>query len=135
MIKMREDFSEDYFVTEDAINTVVSELTGIPVGRLDTGEKVRLRNLELEMGKRIKGQERAVKSIAKAIRRARSGMRDPKRPVSSFLFCGPTGVGKTELCKSLADTYFGREKDMITIDMSEYMDRFSTSRLIGAPPG
>jgi len=135
MIKMREDFDEDYFVTEDAINTVVSELTGIPIGRLDTGEKVRLRNLELEMGQRIKGQDRAVKSVAKAIRRARSGMRDPKRPVSSFLFCGPTGVGKTELCKSLADTYFGREKDMITIDMSEYMDRFSTSRLVGAPPG
>jgi len=135
MIKMREDFDEDYFVTEDAINTVVSELTGIPIGRLDTGEKVRLRNLELEMGQRIKGQDRAVKSVAKAIRRARSGMRDPRRPVSSFLFCGPTGVGKTELCKSLASTYFGREKDMITIDMSEYMDRFSTSRLVGAPPG
>lgn len=126
---------EDYFVTEDAITQVVSEITGIPVGRLDNGEKARLRSLELDMGKRIKGQERAVKSVAKSIRRARSGMRDPKRPVASFLFCGPTGVGKTEVCKSLADTYFGREKDMIRIDMSEYMDRFSTSRLVGAPPG
>jgi len=135
MIKMSSNFEEDYFVTEDAITEVISEISGIPIGRLDTGEKVRLRNLELEMGKRIKGQERAVKSVAKAVRRARSGMRDPKRPVASFLFCGPTGVGKTELCKSLADTYFGREKDMISIDMSEYMDRFATSRLVGAPPG
>uniref|UniRef100_A0A7S3Q7P1 Clp R domain-containing protein n=2 Tax=Chaetoceros debilis TaxID=122233 RepID=A0A7S3Q7P1_9STRA len=135
MIKMSDDFDEDYFVTEDAITQVISEISGIPVGRLDVGEKSRLRNLELDMGKRIKGQERAVKSVAKSIRRARSGMRDPKRPVASFLFCGPTGVGKTELCKSLAETYFGREKDMITIDMSEYMDRFATSRLVGAPPG
>ena len=135
MIKMSENFDEDYFVTEDAITQVVSEISGVPVGRLDTGEKARLRSLELDMGKRIKGQERAVKSVAKSIRRARSGMRDPKRPVASFLFCGPTGVGKTEVCKSLADTYFGREKDMITIDMSEYMDRFATSRLVGAPPG
>lgn len=135
MVKMSETFDEDYYVTEDAITQVVSEISGVPVGRLDTGEKTRLRNLELDMGKRIKGQERAVKAVAKSIRRARSGMRDPKRPVASFLFCGPTGVGKTELCKSLADTYFGREKDMITIDMSEYMDRFATSRLVGAPPG
>lgn len=135
MVKMSKNFDEDYFVTEDAITRVVSQISGVPVGRLDIGEKTRLRSLELDMGKRIKGQERAVKSVAKSIRRARSGMRDPKRPVASFLFCGPTGVGKTEVCKSLADTYFGREKDMITIDMSEYMDRFSTSRLVGAPPG
>jgi len=133
MVKMSLD--ENYFVTEDAIELVVSEISGIPVGRLDTGEKARLRNLEIEMGKRIKGQERAVKAVAKSIRRARSGMRDGKRPVANFLFCGPTGVGKTELCKALAETYFGREKDMIRIDMSEYMDRFSTSRLVGAPPG
>ena len=91
MIKMSDNFDEDYFVTEDAITQVVSEISGIPVGRLDVGEKARLRNLELNMGVRIKGQERAVKSIAKSIRRARSGMRDPTRPVSSFLFCGPTG--------------------------------------------
>ena len=91
MIKMTDDFEEDYFVTEDAITQVISEISGIPVGRLDVGEKARLRNLELNMGERIKGQERAVKSVAKSIRRARSGMRDPKRPVSSFLFCGPTG--------------------------------------------
>jgi len=135
MVKMSDNFEEDYFVTEDAINTVISELTNIPIGRLDVNSKVQLQNLELDIGKRIKGQSRAVKAIAKAIRRARAGMRDPKRPTSSFLFCGPTGVGKTEVCKSLADTYYGREKDMITIDMSEYMDRFSLSRLVGAPPG
>lgn len=135
MVKMSDDFDEDYFVTEDAIAQVVSEISGIPIGRLDGGEKARLRNLELDIGKRIKGQERAVRSVAKSIRRARSGMRDPRRPVSSFLFCGPTGVGKTEVCKSLADTYFGREKDLISLDMSEYMDRFATSRLVGAPPG
>jgi ATP-dependent Clp protease ATP-binding subunit ClpC len=135
MVKMSKKFDENYFVTEDAITEVISQISGIPVGRLDLGERSKLKNLELEMGKRIKGQERAVKSVAKAIRRARSGLRDPKRPVASFLFCGPTGVGKTELCKSLADTYFGREKDIISIDMSEFMDRFATSRLIGSPPG
>lgn len=135
MVKMSDTFDEDYFVTEDAITQVVSEISGVPVGRLDNDQKAKLRTLELDIGKRIKGQERAVKAVAKSIRRARSGMRDPKRPVASFLFCGPTGVGKTELCKALADTYYGREKDMITIDMSEYMDRFATSRLIGAPPG
>lgn len=134
MVKMSED-GETFYVTEDAIQSVVAEITGIPVGKLDTGEKTRLKNLEEELEKRIKGQSPAVRSVAKAIRRARSGMRDGKRPVSSLLFCGPTGVGKTELCKALAETYYGEEKSMIRIDMSEYMDRFSTSRLIGAPPG
>eukprot|EP00536_Pseudo-nitzschia_multiseries_P013600 jgi/Psemu1/68775/estExt_Genemark1.C_5930002 len=134
MVKMAED-GESYYVTEDTIQIVVAEITGIPVGKLDTGEKARLKNLEEELEKRIKGQSPAVRSVAKAIRRARSGMRDGKRPVASLLFCGPTGVGKTELCKSLAETYYGEEKSMVRIDMSEYMDRFSTSRLIGAPPG
>lgn len=134
MIKMAED-GETYYVTEDAIQTVISEVTGIPVGKLDTGEKARLQNLEAELEERIKGQSQAVRSVSKAIRRARSGMRDGKRPVASLLFCGPTGVGKTELCKALAETYYGEEKSMVRIDMSEYMDRFSTSRLIGAPPG
>jgi len=134
MIKMNNN-EEDYFVTEDAITSVVSEISGIPVGRLETGERERLRNLELIMGERIKGQSQAVKVVAKAIRRARTGMRDGKRPVASLLFMGPTGVGKTEVTKTLADVYFGREKDMIRIDMSEYMDRFSTTRLIGSPPG
>mmetsp|Transcript_50807 Transcript_50807/g.54991 ORF Transcript_50807/g.54991 Transcript_50807/m.54991 type:complete len:731 (-) Transcript_50807:64-2256(-) len=135
MIKMSEDEEESFYVTEDAIQTVVAEITGIPVGKLDTGEKARLKNLENELEKRIKGQTPAVRAVAKAIRRARSGMRDGKRPVSSLLFCGPTGVGKTELCKCLAETYYGEEKNLVRIDMSEYMDRFSTSRLIGAPPG
>jgi ATP-dependent Clp protease ATP-binding subunit ClpC len=134
MIKMREG-TENYYVTEDAVTEVISEMSGIPIGRLDTGEKARLQNLEAEIGKRIKGQDQAVRAVCKAVRRARSGMRDSRRPVSSFLFVGPTGVGKTELCKALAETYFGQEKDMIRIDMSEYMDRFSVSRLIGAPPG
>ena len=93
MVKMAED-GESFYVTEDAIQTVVSEITGIPVGKLDTGEKARLMTLEEELEKRIKGQSGAVRSVAKAIRRARSGMRDGKRPVSSLLFCGPTGVGK-----------------------------------------
>jgi len=136
MVKMMElEADEDYYVTEDSITEVISEISGIPVGRLDTGEKTRLINLEREIGERIKGQDKAVKAVAKSIRRSRSGMRDGKRPVASFLFCGSTGVGKTELCKALAETYFGQEKDMIRIDMSEYMDRFSTSRLVGAPPG
>ncbi|CAJ1965822.1 unnamed protein product [Cylindrotheca closterium] len=134
MIKMRED-GETFFVTEDAIEEVISEISGIPLGKLDTDEKSRLKNLEAELEKRIKGQSPAVRAVAKSIRRARSGMRDGRRPVASLLFCGPTGVGKTELCKSLAETYYGQEKDIIRIDMSEYMDRFSTSRLIGAPPG
>ncbi len=93
MVKMNED-DETYFVTEDAIAAVISEITGIPLGKLDNGEKTRLNNLEQEMGKRIKGQDPAVRAVAKAIRRARSGMRDGKRPVASMLFCGPTGVGK-----------------------------------------
>lgn len=135
MIKMSDTFEENYYVTEDTVTDVISQMSGIPIGRLDLGEKSRLRSLELEIGKRIKGQDRAVKAVAKSIRRARSGLRDPKRPIASFLFCGPTGVGKTELCKALASTYFGREKDMIAIDMSEYMDRFATSRLVGSPPG
>lgn len=133
MVKMNDE--ENFYVTEDSVTAVISEMSGIPLGRLDTGEKSRLQNLEEEIGQRIKGQEPAVRAVAKSIRRARSGMRDGKRPVSSFLFVGPTGVGKTELCKALAETYYGQEKDMIRIDMSEYMDRFSVSRLIGAPPG
>jgi ATP-dependent Clp protease ATP-binding subunit ClpC len=134
MLKMAEE-EENFYVTEDTIAQVISEISGIPIGKLDTGEKARLRNLEEEIQKRIKGQNTAVRSVAKAIRRSRSGMRDGKRPVASLMFCGPTGVGKTELCKALAETYYGQEKDMIRLDMSEYMDRFSTSRLVGAPPG
>lgn len=127
--------SGPFEVTEDDIAEVISEMTGIPVGKLDKGEKGRLKNLEVALEERVKGQRPAIRSVAKSIRRARSGMRDGKRPVANFMFCGSSGVGKTELCKALAEVYFGQEKDMIRIDMSEYMDRFSTSRLIGAPPG
>jgi len=113
----KEDVSKSYemIVTEDTIAEVVAQFTGIPVGKLDTGEKERLRNLEQEMGKRIKGQERAVKAVAKAVRRARSGLRDGKRPVASFFFCDPTGVGKTELCKSLSQKYYGQEKILFAL--------------------
>lgn len=131
----------DYFVTEDDVATVVAELTGIPVGRLDTGEKERLRRLEFDIGARVKGQDQAVREVAKAVRRARSGLSDARRPTCSFMFAGPTGVGKTELTKALAQFYYGggdkgsEERNMVRIDMSEYMDRFSTTRLIGSPPG
>jgi len=114
---------------------VVSEITGIPTGQIDTEEKSILRNLNSILAKRIKGQDGAIAAVVKAVRRSRTGMRDGDRPIANFLFFGPTGVGKTELCKALADAYFGAEKAMVRIDMSEYMDRFSTSRLIGSPPG
>jgi len=122
-------------VTEHTIGEIVSEWSGIPLGKLETKEMDLLRALEEDMGKRVKGQSRAVRGVARAIRRARAGLRDPRRPVASFMFAGPTGVGKTELCKTLAETYFGSEKDMIRIDMSEYMEKHSVSRLTGPPPG
>ena len=132
----QDDLPEDFFVvTEENIATVVSEISGIPVGKLDRDEKAKLIRLEKDISNRVKGQDAAVRSVAKAIRRARSGLRDQTKPVATFMFCGPTGVGKTELCKALAQTYYGREKDIIRIDMSEYMERFSVSRLVGAPPG
>ncbi|KAL9181327.1 hypothetical protein ACHAXT_010132 [Thalassiosira profunda] len=141
MVKLEDDGTEDdlpddfFVVTDDNIATVVSEISGIPVGRLDRDEKARLMRLEADIAKRVKGQDEAVRSVARAVRRARSGLRDQTKPVATFMFCGPTGVGKTELCKALAQTYYGREKDIIRLDMSEYMERFSVSRLVGAPPG
>jgi len=129
------DSDEPAIVTEHTMAEVISEWSGVPIGKLESGEMDRLRALEADMTLRVKGQGRAVRGVARAIRRARSGLRDPKRPVASFLFCGPTGTGKTELCKTLAETYFGSEKDMIRIDMSEYMEKHSVSRLIGPPPG
>mmetsp|Transcript_11669 Transcript_11669/g.17719 ORF Transcript_11669/g.17719 Transcript_11669/m.17719 type:complete len:870 (+) Transcript_11669:1-2610(+) len=122
-------------VTEQTMTQVVSEITKVPVGKLDTSESDRLMKLESELEGRVKGQQRAVRAVARAVRRARSGLRDTSRPIASFMFCGPTGVGKTELCKTLAETYFGNEKDMIRIDMSEYMEKHTVSRLIGSPPG
>jgi ATP-dependent Clp protease ATP-binding subunit ClpA len=118
MIKQNED-EESCYVTEDAIQTVVSEITGIPVGKLDTGEKSRLSNLEIEIGKRIKGQNPAVRAVSKAIRRARSGMRDGKRPISSLLFCGPTGVGKVRnekrKRKNVTDSIYDLDTMVLTL--------------------
>ncbi len=122
-------------VTEDDIASVVSGWTGIPVTRLTEDEGERLLKLEETMHARVVGQDEAVRAVAKAIRRGRVGIKDPKRPIGSFLFLGPTGVGKTELCKTLAEAMFGDENAMIRIDMSEYMERHTVSRLIGAPPG
>jgi len=122
-------------VTEQTVANVISEWSNIPMGKLETDEGDRLMVLESEMEKRVKGQARAVRAVARAVRRARAGMRDTTRPIASFMFCGPTGVGKTELCKTLAETYYGNEKDMIRIDMSEYMEKHSVSRLTGPPPG
>jgi len=122
-------------VTEHTVAKVISEMSNIPIGKLESTETDKLLELESEMTHRVKGQERAVRSVARAVRRSRSGLRDMGRPIASFLFCGPTGVGKTELCKTLAATYFGSEKDMVRIDMSEYMEKHSVSRLTGPPPG
>ncbi|GAX19174.1 ATP-dependent Clp protease ATP-binding subunit ClpC [Fistulifera solaris] len=127
--------TEKPIVTHHTIARVVSELSGVPVGQIELEEMDRLRDLEQEFSKRVKGQHRALRSVARAIRRARSGLRDPNRPVASLLFCGPTGTGKTLLCKTLAATYFGAERNLIRIDMSEYMDKHTVSRLTGPPPG
>ena len=122
-------------VTEDEISTVVSKWTGIPVSKLAEGEKEKLLHLEEILHQRVVGQDEAVKKVSEAIIRARAGIANPNRPIGSFLFLGPTGVGKTELGKTLAATLFDDEKNMIRIDMSEYMEKFSVTRLIGAPPG
>ncbi len=122
-------------VTDENIAQVVAEWTGVPLTQLKKSESERLVNLEKVMHQRVIGQDEAVTVVAKAIRRARSGLKDPSRPIGSFMFLGPTGVGKTELAKALAAAMFGSEDNMIRIDMSEYMEKYSTSRLIGAAPG
>ncbi|MBB5336703.1 ATP-dependent chaperone ClpB [Pectinatus brassicae] len=122
-------------VAEEDIAKVVSRWTGIPVAKMMTGEREKLIHLEDELHKRVIGQDEAVKSVSEAILRARAGIKDPNRPIGSFIFLGPTGVGKTELAKTLAESLFDDEKSMIRIDMSEYMEKHSVSRLIGAPPG
>ncbi len=122
-------------VDSDDIADVLGQWTGIPVNKLQETESKRLMNLEQELHKRVIGQEEAVSAVARAVRRARSGIKDPNRPIGSFMFLGPTGVGKTELAKSLAEVMFGSEEDLIRIDMSEYMEKFTTSRLVGSPPG
>ncbi|EUJ16828.1 ATP-dependent Clp protease ATP-binding subunit [Listeria aquatica FSL S10-1188] len=122
-------------VTEEIVAEVVSSWTGIPVTKIAETETDKLLNMEKVLHQRVIGQDEAVKAVALAVRRARAGLKDPKRPIGSFIFLGPTGVGKTELAKALAESMFGDESAMIRVDMSEYMEKFSTARLVGSPPG
>jgi len=122
-------------VTEEDIARVISTWTGIPVSRLQEGEREKLVQMEKRLGDRVIGQKDAVEAVANAVRRARAGLQDEDRPIGSFLFLGPTGVGKTELSKALAEFLFDDEGSMVRIDMSEYMEKHSVARLIGAPPG
>ena len=131
----KKDSEAKLVVTESEIAAVVSEWSGIPVSRVAEEESERLLRLEEELHQRVIGQDEAVVAVSKAVRRARAGLKDPKRPIGSFLFLGPTGVGKTELARSLASNLFGDENAMIRIDMSEYMEKHAVSRLVGAPPG
>ena len=123
------------YVTASEIAEVVSVWTGIPVSSLDADETQRLRNMESILHRRVIGQDEAVSAVSRAIRRGRVGLSDPNRPIGSFLFCGPTGVGKTELCRALAEAVYGDESAMIRLDMSEYMEKHAVSKLIGSPPG
>jgi ATP-dependent Clp protease ATP-binding subunit ClpC len=122
-------------VSEEDIAYVVAKWTGIPLQQLEEAESAKLLRIEAELARRVVGQEEAIQAVARAIRRSRAGVKNPNRPVGSFIFLGPTGVGKTELAKALAEFLFGTEDALVRVDMSEYMERFSTSRLIGAPPG
>ena len=126
---------EELCITEDEICDVITDWTSIPVRKLAGEEEERLKNMEEIIHKRVVGQSEAVVAVSKAIRRGRTGLKDPKRPTGSFIFLGPTGVGKTELCKALAEAVFGDEDAVIRIDMSEYMDKHNVSRLVGSPPG
>lgn len=122
-------------LTEENVSFIVSRWTGIPVSRLKEAETARLVNMEEELHTRVVGQDKAIEVISRAIRRSRAGLKDPKRPIGSFIFAGPTGVGKTELARALAEFLFADRESLIRVDMSEYMEKFSVSRLIGAPPG
>ena len=122
-------------VSEDEISKIVSKWTGIPVAKLTESEKSKTLNLASELKKRVVGQDEAVEYVSDAIIRSKAGIKDPSKPIGSFIFLGPTGVGKTELAKSLAAALFDNEQNMVRIDMSEYMEKHSVSRLIGAPPG
>jgi len=122
-------------VNADVIAETVSKMTGIPLTRLEKAEAERLLQMEVELGSTVINQEDAVRAIARAVRRSRSGLKDPRRPMGSFVFLGPSGVGKTYLCKQLAKFMFGTEDAVITMDMSEYMEKHNASRLVGAPPG
>ena len=122
-------------VAEENIEEVVSMWTGIPVTRLAAAESERLINMEEELHKNVIGQGEAIEVVSKAVRRARSGLKNPKRPTGAFIFLGPTGVGKTYIVKKLAEFLFGNEDSMIRLDMSEFMERHAVARLVGAPPG
>src|SRR5262249_37874468 len=125
----------DEAVTPNHIAQVVSRWTGIPVDKMLEGEREKLLRMEEELSKRVVGQAEAVRAVSTAVRRARAGLEDPRRPIGSFMFLGPTGVGKTELTKALAEFLFDDENALIRLDMSEYMEKHSVARLIGAPPG
>ena len=131
----KEKTDDEPLVTEDDVAYVVSRMTGIPLQRIEEVENNRLLRMEEELNEKIIGQEEATRLLTKAVRRARSGLKSPTRPIGSFLFLGPTGVGKTEMARVLADFMFGDRNALIRIDMSEYMERFNVSRLTGAPPG
>ena len=122
-------------VTEEEIAKIISRWTGIPIAKLNEGEREKTLHLESELHKRVIGQDEGVKLVSEAILRSKAGIKDPSKPIGSFLFLGPTGVGKTELAKTLAASLFDDESNMVRIDMSEYMEKYSVSRLIGAPPG
>ncbi|MCE5305562.1 ATP-dependent Clp protease ATP-binding subunit, partial [bacterium] len=122
-------------VTEDDVSDVIAMMTGIPMNKIAQNEQARLLDLEKELKKQVVGQDEAIEALSKSIRRARSGLKDPRRPIGSFMFLGPTGVGKTELAKALSRVLFDSEDALIRIDMSEYMEKFNVSRLVGAPPG
>ena len=127
--------NDDPRVKEEDIAEVVSMWTGVPVRELATEEKERLLHMESALHERIVGQDEAIEAISKAVRRARAGLKDPKRPIGTFIFLGPTGVGKTELAKVLAEFMFGSEEALVKIDMSEFMERHNVARLVGSPPG
>lgn len=133
--KQESEGRNEHVVSENEIAQVVAEWTKIPVKQLEEAEMTRLAKLETELHKRVVGQSEAVEAVARAVRRGRVGLKDPKRPIGSFLFLGPTGVGKTELSKALAQSVFGSEQSIIRVDMSEYMEKHSVSKLIGSPPG
>ena len=133
--KKDETAEEKVLVTGEDIASIVSKWTGIPVTQLEEEETGRLLRMEEELHKRVVGQDEALSVVTRAVRRSRAGIKDPKRPIGSFIFLGPTGVGKTELARALAEFLFGNEEAMIQIDMSEYMEKFAVSRLVGAPPG
>lgn len=140
LIKSRENWKKELednmlSINKDDIASVVSGWTGVPVNQMTREESERLLNLEEELHKRLVGQNEAVSAVSRALRRASAGMQDPKRPLGSFIFLGPTGVGKTELCKALAEAMFGDEEALIRLDMSEYMEKHTVSRMVGSPPG